>query len=611
MGSDDLHITLAAIRAVAQRSASISLSEGTPRSRGASPASSLRGVSSESTCDSVASRSAPIRGSTDESPDSGLWRPPRPKSAGHLGIIQEVPCAPLPSPVQLAVQQTVEFAAAVTMPWDTQRAPSSPRRPDCTQDDDEASSEGGSQEIDTKNSAPKGKSKNPARFQEIVNRLHSTAEQYQHNRQQRQQQKAQNEAEALSQTKPMINKRSAHLARNIEPLAVRTEKRKAQLEKKHENERLKKVEQELEEIKACPTINQKSQEICREARIQGISSQYQWDKERRQRLEVEQEQRKEEELKDCTFKPQLSAMSEKLSRQTSLGGDVHERLHRQAWDCKHGNRHNEASVGSVDGSYPQDAERSRVVTQPVTQVLSQGPTKAVSFEDFMGLEPPSAASAIPRSSTCFEERAPATPQAIPRQPSTSAKRRPNPLTKGLISLQEEQQHQKEAAGAFEELRWEDEQEAVNRTVRYLANGGDPHWEEDEVPRMTPRYHVRHHNVMDEYEEDPGKEERSPDWPFDGSPVVSALRDVEYHGTKAMSFESFMMGASLGHQLDREDASAPLQSPVMEVGRPLCSTSSFLPADIGCSMGCAAELNVVEYNDRFLDIFSAITGEVRT
>jgi len=105
----------------------------------------------------------------------------------------------------------------------------------------------------------------------------------------------------------------------------------------------------------------------------------------------------------------------------------------------------------------------------------------------------------------------------------------------------------------------------------------------------------------------GKEERSSDRRFCGSPDISAPCDVEHHGTKVISFESFMMGASRDHQFDCEDTS--VQSLVMDVGRPLCSTSSFLP--------CAAELNVsghiqdIRYNSRFQDTFSGITGEVRT
>merc|ERR1719335_779236 len=123
--------------------------------------------------------------------------------------------------------------------------------------------------------------------------------------------------------------------------------------------------------------------------------------------------------------------------------------------------------------------------------------------------------------------------------------------------------------------------------------------------MTPGYGLR--QSMVECEE-PEKEDRSPDHHLCASPLLSAKHDVaEHHDTKTMSFESFMLGASLGHQFEREHSS--VQSPSLDAGRPLCSTSAFLPADVGIPMGCAAELNVVEYNDRFQDIFSAITSEV--
>jgi hypothetical protein len=557
--------------------------------------------------------------------------PARPWNVAPLGIIEEVPSAPLPSPVQLAVQQTVEFAAAAKLPWETQVGEDHSRpiddREDADSNDDGASS-AGSQE--SQSPPRKGITRTPARFQEIVNRLHNTAEQYQQNRQQRQMQKAHDEAEAASQAKPTINKRSAQMARNNEPLAVRTEKRKALLEKKQETERLKKAEQEIEQLKPVPKINQKSQEICREARNTGVHSQYEWDKQRRQRLEAEQEQRKEEEMKGCTFKPQLSAMSEKLSRQTSNSREVHERLHRQTTQQR-----TPQAVGSATGGYPSDAERCRIV--------AQGSANALSFEDFMGLEPSNASSTTSHSGVCSEDRAASAPQAVVHEPLSDKKRRPNPLTKGLPTLQAERRRKEEAErrqfSMPEELRWEDEQEAVNRTVRHLSKAEEPHWEEDEVPRMTPRYSHRqsvvecedevprmtprygHRQSVIECEDEVPRmtpryglrqsvmecEDRSPDRQLCHSPDSSANRDFENHGTKAMSFESFMMGASLGHQFGREQVS--VQSPTMDVGRPLCSTSAFLPADVGFPMGCAAELNVVEYNDRFQDIFSAITSEV--
>jgi len=235
--------------------------------------------------------------------------------------------------------------------------------------------------------------------------------------------------------KPTMNKRSAQITRNIEPLAVRTEKRKALLEKNIEKVRLKRAEQEMEEIKACPKINPKSQEICSEVRNHGINSQYQWDKERRQRLEAEQEQRREEELKDCTFKPQLSAMSEKLSSGRNQFGHVHARLHRQASEGRRGNRQNEAAHSAANGGYPSDLERAHAPTQ--------GTSNALSFEAFIG---EASLTATPRSAVHLEEQTLTPPQVTPRLEALAApKRRPNPLTKGMsgmTSLQEERRPDK-------------------------------------------------------------------------------------------------------------------------------------------------------------------------
>lgn len=511
----------------------------------------------------------------------------------------------------MAVQQTIEFAAAATLSPEPQKGIGASEKQNAQDrddddydddvDDDTGSSEGSQESqssIHPKGSADNKKIVTQARFKQIVDRLHNTAEQYQNNRQQRQLQKAQKEAEVAMRAKPTMNKRSAQIARNIEPLAVRTEKRKALLEKNQENVRLKRAEQEMEQIKACPKINPKSQEICSEVRSHGINSQYQWDKERRQRLEAEQEQRREEELKDCTFKPQLSAMSEKLSSgRNQFGRDVHARLHRQASEGRRGNRQNEAAHSAANGGYPSDLERAHAPTQ--------GTSNAIPFEAFIGEQPTSVASATPRSAVHLEEQMPTPPQVTPRLEALAApKRRPNPLTKGMTSLQEERRRRQEAERRreeeaelvqrqiAEELQWEDEQEAVNRTVRHIQHLDEYRWENDERaehPFMTPRHCLRRHdNEWNEPEEE--------DFP----------PSSERHSATAMSFESFMMGASLGFQLEREQL--PPQSPYMDEGRPLSSTSSFLPADVGYGMGCAAELNVVKYDDKFLDIFNAIAGE---
>lgn len=631
---NDLNITLAAIRAVAEQSASISCAEGaaeklprTPRSRAASPAASSRGVSERSASPalalsasasnkadvSAALRSAPAIGKAEESCETAACRPPRPNSAGQLGSIPKDPVVHLPTSLQVAVQQTLEFAAAATLPWESKGANGSPDR-QSIEEDEATSSVGspisyvvGSQEshTDPEGALCKGKVTS-TRFKEIVNRLHSTAEQYENNRQQRLLQKAQDEAATASQAKPTINKRSAQMTRNMEPLAIRTEKQKAKLEKKQEGERLKRIEQEMEEIQPCPRINPKSQEICREARNHGINSQYQWDKERRQRLEVEQEHRREDELKDCTFKPQLSALSEKLLRQSSNSSnsrDVHERLHRQAAEGKRGTRPcMVVRPGNVSSS--SELERSHAA--------SQGTANAVSFEDFMGLEPTATMSNTPRSSLPTHERPSATKQAISQEALLAPKRRPNPLTQGILTLQEERRRKQQAElqqrHMTENLQWEDEQEAVNRTVKYLNNGNGPHWEEDEdvaeMPHKTPSQGLRRRHAG--HKEEPEEKYRTPDQGRTTSSVIAASDDIENHGAKAMSFESFMMGASLGQQLYRDNVA--VQSPPMDNARPLRATSTFLPADLGYPLRCSAEHNVVEYNARFRDVFSAITGD---
>jgi len=117
-----------AIRAIAEQTASVGLSEcpmdklsRTPRSRCSSPAVTLRGASSDGTEASAASSSIAAVGNAEERAEVAAGRPPRPRSTGCLGSIPEVPKVSLPDPVMMAVQQTIEFAAAAALSPEPQK----------------------------------------------------------------------------------------------------------------------------------------------------------------------------------------------------------------------------------------------------------------------------------------------------------------------------------------------------------------------------------------------------------------------------------------------------------------------------------------------------------
>lgn len=236
-----------------------------------------------------------------------------------------------------------------------------------------------------------------------VKRLHDAGAEYDHKRYEKQRELESREQEAVARAHPTINPRSAALAKDIEPLHARYERLVTHRAKNMENVRNARDERAMRDHTGRPEISQRSQALTR-----GVGAHQRDLEKRREKAALEERRREEESRQECTFKPQLCAGTERLTRRST------------------------GSVGCIGSSRRSNAEGSRVEQMHLEgckRQLARGRGAEAESTDRLGVSVVSASSsASVASAASAKVRSPTfwSPDGAPASgaPASTAVRRP-------------------------------------------------------------------------------------------------------------------------------------------------------------------------------------------
>lgn len=153
-----------------------------------------------------------------------------------------------------------------------------------------------------------------------VKRLQHAGAEYDHKRVEKQRELETREQELVARARPVINPRSAAMAKGIEPLHERYERLVTHRAKNMENVRQATAERATRDHTGRPEICQRSQALTR-----GVGALQRWEEKRREKALLEERRREEESQQECTFRPQLCAGTERLTRRSALSSGASRR----------------------------------------------------------------------------------------------------------------------------------------------------------------------------------------------------------------------------------------------------------------------------------------------